>query len=58
MVRWADVIKDLDASEKVEVVHENKRFLLRSETQGACGKVFQAVSVQLPQTVRQLKGSA
>jgi transposase len=55
---WADVIQDLDALEEVEVIHQNKRFLLRNETQGSCGKVFQAVGVKLPQTVRQVDVSA
>jgi hypothetical protein len=29
----------------VEVEQDGKRFLLRSEVQGTCGKVFQAVGV-------------
>jgi transposase len=57
-LEWADVIRDLDALEEVEVLHQNKRFVLRSETQGVCGKVFQATGVKLPQTVRQLEASA
>ena len=52
-LEWADVIRDLDALEEVEVIQQNKRFLLRNEIQGTCGKVFQAVGVKLPQTVRQ-----
>jgi len=52
-LEWADVIRDLDALEEVEVIHQNKRFLLRSEVKGTCGKVFQSVGVKLPQTVRQ-----
>jgi transposase len=51
---WADVINDLDALEEVEVIHQNKRFLLRNETQGTCGKVFQATGVKMPPTVRQV----
>ena len=52
-LEWADVIRDLDALEEVEVIQQNKRFLLRNEIQGTCGKVFQSVGVKLPQTVRQ-----
>jgi hypothetical protein len=52
-LEWADVIRDLDALEEVEVIHQKKRFLLRSEVKGTCGKVFQSVGVKLPQTVRQ-----
>src|SRR4051794_22380393 len=51
---WADVIQDLDRLQMVEVEQDGKRFLLRSEAQGTCGKVFQAVGVALPPTVRQV----
>lgn len=51
---WADVIGDLDRLQVVEVEQDGKRFLLRSEAQGSCGKVFQAVGVALPPTVRQV----
>jgi hypothetical protein len=51
---WADVIGDLDRLQMVEVGQDGKRFLLRSEVQGTCGKVFQAVGVALPPTVQQV----
>src|SRR5512135_1749828 len=51
---WADVIHDLDRLQMVEVGQDGKRFLLRSEVQGTCGKVFQAVGVALPPTVQQV----
>jgi DDE family transposase len=50
---WADVIGDLDRLQMVEVEQDGKRFLLRSEVQGSCGKVFQAVGVAIPSTVQQ-----
>jgi transposase len=50
---WADVICDLDRLQMVEVEQDGKKFLLRSEVQGSCGKVFQAVGVALPPTVQQ-----
>ena len=50
---WADVICDLDRLQMVEVEQDEKKFLLRSEVQGSCGKVFQAVGVALPPTVQQ-----
>src|SRR4051812_41945859 len=52
-LEWADVIQDLDRLQRVEVEQDGKRFLLRSEVQGTCGKVFQAVGVALPPTVQQ-----
>ena len=51
---WADVISDLDRLQVVEVEQDGKRFLLRSEVQGTCGKVFQAVGVAVPPTVRRM----
>jgi hypothetical protein len=51
---WADVIGDLDRFQVVEVEQDEKRFLLRSEVQGTCGKAFQAVGVALPPTVQQV----
>jgi DDE family transposase len=53
-LEWADVIQDLDRLQRIEVEQDGKRFLLRSEVQGSCGKVFQAVGVALPPTVQQV----
>ena len=49
---WADVIGDLDRLQMVEVEQDGKRFLLRSEVQGSCGKVFQTAGVAIPPTVQ------
>jgi hypothetical protein len=53
-LEWADVIGDLDRLQRVEVEQDSKRFWLRTEAQGTCGKVFQAVGVALPPTVQQV----
>jgi Transposase DDE domain len=53
-LEWADVIQDLDRLQQVEVEQDGKRFLLRSEVQGTCGRVFQTVGVALPPTVQQV----
>ncbi|HEX9724130.1 MAG TPA: IS1634 family transposase [Vicinamibacteria bacterium] len=53
-VEWADALHDLEQLEEVEVEHDGKRFLLRTESKGVCGKVFQAAAVALPPSVRQL----
>jgi hypothetical protein len=52
-LEWADVISDLDRLQMIEVEQDGKRFLLRSEVQGSCGKVFQAAGVAIPPTVQQ-----
>lgn len=54
-LEWADVIRDVDQLQEVEVEQDEKRFLLRSEAQRSCGKAFQAAGVALPPTVRQLR---
>ena len=53
-LEWADIIRDLDALEEIELEQDGKRFLLRSTTKGTCGKVFRAAGVALPPTIRQL----
>jgi len=52
---WSDVIADLDRLQVVQVEQDGKRFLLRSDVQGTCGKVFQAVGVAIPPTVQQVE---
>ena len=50
---WADVIRDLDQLQEVELHLEGKAYLLRTEAKGTTGKVFQACGVALPPTLRQ-----
>jgi hypothetical protein len=51
---WAEILADLQALESVEVEHQGKRFLLRSEAQGTCGRVFRAAGVALPPNIQQI----
>jgi hypothetical protein len=51
-------VRDLDALTETEALYEGMRFRLRVEAQGTCGKVFQAVGVALPPTVRRLEDTA
>lgn len=52
---WAEVIRDLDALQHVEVEQQGKRFLLRSEARGTCSAVFKAAGVAFPPTVQQVQ---
>ena len=52
VLAWADIIRDLNGLDEVPVVQENKEFLLRSQVGSVCSKLFQAVGVALPPTVR------
>jgi len=51
---WADVLRDLERVQHVEVEHQGKRFLLRSQLTGTAGRVFQAAGVAVPPTVTQV----
>ncbi len=51
-LEWAQILRDLDRLQEIEVDQAGKRFLLRTDTVGTTGKVFQAVGVALPPTVR------
>lgn len=54
-LEWADVIRDLNRLEEIEIEQDGKRFVLRTHTSGTCGKVFQAAGVGLPPTLRQIE---
>jgi transposase len=49
---WAQILRDLEALQYVEVEHQAKRFLLRSEAQGTCSAVFRAAGVAIPPTIQ------
>jgi len=53
-LEWADIIRDLNRLEEIQIEQEGKRFLLRANATGSCGKVFQAAGVALPPTIRQV----
>ena len=53
-LEWADVVRDLDALEYVDVEQGDKRFRLRTDPAGTCSRTFQAVGVALPPRVQQL----
>ena len=51
---WADIVKDLERLQYVEVEQDGKRFRLRTELKGTAGRVFRAAGVAIPPTVQQL----
>jgi len=53
-LEWADVIRDLSRLQEIEIQQDEKRFLLRTDARGTCGKVFQAAGVAMPPTIRQV----
>jgi len=54
-LEWADITRDLMNLQYAEVEQDGKRFLLRSEAQGTCGRVFAAAGVALPPTIQQIE---
>jgi len=55
-LQWADITRDLLNLQYAAVEQDGKRFLLRSEAEGTCGRVFGAAGVALPPTVQQIEG--
>ena len=51
---WADIKQDLKALQEVEIEENGKSLAIRTECLGTCGKVFRAVGVGIPPTIREL----
>jgi hypothetical protein len=56
-LEWTDVIGDLERLQEVEMSLDGKHYVVRTETKGTVGKVFQACGVALPPTLRSADGS-
>jgi len=51
-LEWADLLRDLDQLQEIELRVQNKDYLMRTEVKGTAGKVFRACGVALPPTLR------
>ena len=51
---WAEIKQDLNALQMVTIEEGGKRFAIRSQSQGVCGKLFKAVGVAFPSTIREV----
>jgi transposase len=51
---WSDIKQDLKALRQIEIHEGDIRFAIRSECKGHCGKIFQAVKIALPPTIKKL----
>jgi len=51
---WADIKQDLKALQEISLDDNGKKLVIRSQCLGICGKVFQAVGVAIPQTIREI----
>jgi len=52
-IEWADVIRDLDNLVEMEIEVSDKRYTIRSNTEGTIAKVFGACGVALPPLLSQ-----
>jgi len=51
---WADIKQDLKALQEITIEDNGKTLAVRTECIGACGKVFQAVGIAMPPTIREI----
>lgn len=51
---WTDIKQDLEALQEVTIAEQNKILAVRTECIGTCGKIFQAVGVAIPPTIREV----
>lgn len=51
---WSDIKQDLKSLQEITIKDNGKSLAIRSECLGVCGKVFQAVGVAIPPTIRKL----
>lgn len=52
---WGHIKQDLEALVEVEIKENGCRMAVRSRSLGVCGKVFQAVGVAMPATIREIE---
>jgi hypothetical protein len=49
---WEDIKRDIKALQEMTIKDSGKEITVRSRAEGCCGKVFQAVGVALPPSIR------
>lgn len=52
---WADIKQDLKALQEVVLEDNGSTLAIRTECLGVCGKVFKAVGIAVPPTIRILE---
>jgi hypothetical protein len=53
-LEWSAIKQDLEALQEITIEEQNKTVAIRTECVGACGKIFQAVGVAIPLTIREV----
>jgi hypothetical protein len=54
--KWSESKQGLKSLQEVTIEQEGKRLAIRTLCQGTCGKVFQAVGVADPPSMRKITG--
>ena len=52
---WADILRDLNALTETGIVHDGKRFAVRSAAVGVAGRIARCVGIRLPKAVRRIE---
>ena len=50
---WADVLRDLDRLQDIDIVKDGKQLTLRTSTTGTAGRLFQLAGVASPPRIRE-----
>jgi transposase len=51
---WSHIKQDLRALQETHIEEKGNQLAIRSKAEGVCGKVFQAVGVAMPPTIREI----
>lgn len=51
---WSQIKQELKALQETQIEENGSRMAIRSRAEGVCGKVFQAVGVAMPPTIREI----
>ncbi len=51
---WSQIKQDLQALQETLIDENGNQLAIRNKTEGVCGKVFQAVGVAIPPTIREI----
>jgi transposase len=51
---WSDIKQDLKSLQEITIEDNGRTMGIRSESLGTCSKVFQAVGVAIPPTIREV----
>ena len=53
-LEWSDIVQDLEALQETVIEENGSRLTIRTECQGTCSKIFQAVRVAVPPMIREV----